>query len=56
MKLALVGATGFVGKAILQELLERGHGVTAIARNTDKIKGSENISPASVDILNEEDL
>jgi uncharacterized protein len=36
MKVALIGATGFVGKAILRELLDRGHSVTAISRNTGK--------------------
>ncbi|SEO84346.1 NAD(P)-dependent oxidoreductase [Mucilaginibacter sp. OK283] len=33
MKLALIGATGFVGKAVLNEALQRGYEVTAIARN-----------------------
>jgi putative NADH-flavin reductase len=37
MKVALIGATGFVGKAILHELLNRGHQVTAIARHPDKL-------------------
>ncbi len=37
MKIALIGATGFVGAAVLKEALNRGHEVTAIARNTDKI-------------------
>ncbi|BCA55251.1 hypothetical protein W02_23910 [Nitrospira sp. KM1] len=37
MKIALIGATGFVGKAILKEALDRGHEVTAIARDPSKI-------------------
>lgn len=37
MKVAIIGATGFVGTAVLNEALNRGHDVTAIARNTDKI-------------------
>jgi putative NADH-flavin reductase len=37
MKIALIGATGFVGTAVLNEALSRGYQVTAIARNTDKI-------------------
>jgi putative NADH-flavin reductase len=37
MKIALIGATGFVGAHVLNELVSRGHKVTAIARNTDKI-------------------
>jgi len=38
MKLALVGATGFVGKAVLNEALQRGYEVTAIARDPKKIE------------------
>lgn len=33
MKIALIGATGFVGSALLNELATRGHQITAIARN-----------------------
>ncbi len=33
----LIGATGYVGKALLNELLTRGHKVTAIARDAAKI-------------------
>ncbi len=36
MKIAIIGATGFVGTAVLNEALHRGHEVTAIARNADK--------------------
>ena len=34
----LIGATGFVGSAILNELIERGHKVTAIVRNLESAK------------------
>jgi putative NADH-flavin reductase len=37
MKLALIGASGFVGSALLEEALNRGHHVTAIVRNPEKI-------------------
>jgi putative NADH-flavin reductase len=37
MKCALIGATGFVGKAILLELLDREHVVTAIIRHPGKL-------------------
>ncbi|MGZ3753495.1 MAG: NAD(P)-dependent oxidoreductase [Mucilaginibacter sp.] len=37
MKIAIIGATGFVGSAVLNEALHRGYKVTAIARNADKI-------------------
>ncbi len=33
MKIALIGATGFVGAALLAEALQRGHQVTALARD-----------------------
>lgn len=37
MKVAVIGATGFVGKAILRELLDRDHAVTGIARHPEKL-------------------
>ncbi|MCO5240781.1 MAG: NAD(P)-dependent oxidoreductase [Chitinophagaceae bacterium] len=37
MKLILIGATGFVGSAVLKEALNRGHKVTAIVRDPGKI-------------------
>lgn len=35
MKIAIIGATGFVGSTILKELSGRGHEITAIVRNPD---------------------
>ncbi|GAA4199780.1 NAD(P)-dependent oxidoreductase [Pedobacter jeongneungensis] len=37
MKVALVGASGFVGKAVLGELLQRNHQVTAIVLTQEEI-------------------
>lgn len=37
MKLAIIGASGFVGSALLDEALQRGHDVTAIVRHPEKI-------------------
>ena len=37
MKIALLGATGFVGTALLTEALTRGHQVTAIVRDPAKL-------------------
>lgn len=57
MKISLIGATGFVGNAILNELLERNYQVNAIARNTDKITiEKENLQKNSIDIFNQNDL
>ena len=36
-KIALIGASGFVGSALLNESLQRGHQVTAIVRHPEKI-------------------
>jgi len=53
MKIALIGATGFVGAHVLQELVSRGHQVTAIARNTDKIDASsELVTAKAADVAN----
>ena len=35
--LVLIGASGFIGSAILKEALDRGHKVTAVVRHPDKI-------------------
>ena len=35
--IAIIGASGFVGSALLKEALNRGHRVTAIVRNPEKI-------------------
>lgn len=37
MKIALLGATGPSGIQVVKEALERGHTVTAIVRNPDKL-------------------
>ncbi|SFD01273.1 NAD(P)-dependent oxidoreductase [Flavobacterium phragmitis] len=49
MKIALIGATGFVGSAILNELAERKHEVTAIARTP---KDTANAKWVAADIFN----
>jgi uncharacterized protein len=57
MKIALIGATGFVGTAVLKEALNRGHKVTAIARNTAKIETvNENLTIKQADAYNSDDL
>lgn len=36
--IVLIGASGFVGSAILKEALDRGHKITALVRHPEKIK------------------
>lgn len=50
MKVALLGATGFVGSALLEELLDRGHDVTAIVRDTGKLKERDRLTRVSGDV------
>ncbi|PKH26548.1 3-beta hydroxysteroid dehydrogenase [Enterobacterales bacterium CwR94] len=50
MKIAVIGATGFVGPHIVQEALSRGHQVTAIARNTSKVTPAEHLDIQAGDI------
>jgi len=38
MKILLLGATGRTGKFIIQEAIRRGHKISAIARNPEKLK------------------
>lgn len=53
MKIAIIGATGFVGSAILNELADRKHDITAIARNP---KDTTNVTWKSADIFNVDEL
>ncbi|MCE7039339.1 NAD(P)-dependent oxidoreductase [Dyadobacter sp. CY312] len=57
MKIALIGATGFVGALVLTELTKRGHQVTAIARDITKIDTSnEHVNAVKADVSKEEEL
>jgi uncharacterized protein len=53
MKIALIGATGFIGSKILTEALNRGHHVTAIARHTDKLPQHSNLTAKIGDVTDE---
>ena len=49
----LIGASGFVGSAILEELLNRGHHVTAIVRTPNKLTQSH--TNLKVEVMDVED-
>ncbi|MGM5629334.1 NAD(P)-dependent oxidoreductase [Apibacter raozihei] len=56
-KIVLIGATGFIGSELVNELLNRGFEVTAIARSVEKVKvKSEHLKVVSVDIFDKEKL
>lgn len=50
MKIAVIGATGFVGPALVAEGLSRGYEITAIARNTDKVEKSAGVTAVAADV------
>jgi len=51
MKIAIIGATGRVGQAIVDEALKRGHEVTAIARDPSKVKAAPHLKAVKADVL-----
>ncbi|MFL6619747.1 MAG: NAD(P)-dependent oxidoreductase [Povalibacter sp.] len=56
MNIALVGASGFLGKAILEEALSRNHRVTALVRDPSKLNASKTLEVKAVDALDTEAL
>ena len=57
MNVAIIGATGNVGRRILQEALSRGHEVTACVRHLASLPFShEHLRGVSFDILDTEDV
>ena len=49
-KIAVIGATGFVGKQVVNELANRGYEVNAIARDSSKVEVKENVNAISADV------
>ena len=50
-KIVLIGASGFVGSALLNEALNRGFEVTAVVRHPEKIKiENENLKVVKTDV------
>ena len=56
MKIALIGATGQAGTPILKELVRRGHQVTAIVRNPEKVQAQANVTPKKGDVFDKDGL
>ena len=56
MQIALIGATGRAGSPILKELVRRGHQVTAIVRNPEKVQAQVNVTPKKGDVFDKDGL
>ncbi len=55
MKITVIGATGFVGTNITNELVNRNHQVKGISRK-DKVSNKDNLTFVSADVLNVNEL
>lgn len=56
MKVALIGASGFIGSRLLAELTARGHAVTAIVRNPEKVAALPDVTAVKGDVFDEAGL
>ncbi|MBR0644740.1 NAD(P)-dependent oxidoreductase [Plastoroseomonas hellenica] len=50
MKVALIGATGFIGSRLLRELAERGHVVTALVRKPEGVPDLPGVTAQKADV------
>jgi len=53
MKIAVIGASGNAGSRISAELARRGHSVTAIVRNPEKVTAQANVTPIKGDVMDQ---
>lgn len=56
MKIALIGATGNAGACLLKELIRRGHTVTAIVRNPEKVPAHPQVIAKKGDVYDQSGL
>ncbi|QBC45426.1 NAD(P)-dependent oxidoreductase [Iodobacter fluviatilis] len=53
MKIAIIGATGYVGSKLLAEALERGHQVSALVQNIDKLPSHTSLTAVKANVNDE---
>lgn len=51
LHVTVIGATGFTGRHIVIELLKRGHVVSGVCRNPEKIGRHERYHPIALNVL-----
>ncbi|MCT9976962.1 NAD(P)-dependent oxidoreductase [Acinetobacter guillouiae] len=56
MKIALIGATGYVGSALFTELLDRKYQVKALVLDPSSIKAGDNLEIIQIDVMHEDSL
>ena len=56
MKLALIGATGFVGSRVLQEASRRGHEITAVVRDVRRLPALPGVEARQADVQDADQL
>jgi putative NADH-flavin reductase len=56
VRIAVIGASGWLGGAVAAEAVRRGHEVTAISRSIDSAKGLEGVTRVPADITDHEAL
>ncbi|MFP3598352.1 NAD(P)-dependent oxidoreductase [Chryseobacterium sp. SIMBA_029] len=55
-KVAVIGATGFVGAQVVKELANRGYAVEAIVRDASKVEQNNSVTAKSIDVNNVAEL
>ena len=55
-KIAIIGASGYVGTALLNEAVKRGHQVSALVRHPEKIAANPNVTAVKADVLDTDGL
>jgi hypothetical protein len=56
MKIAIIGATGFIGSKLLSEALSRNHQVHALVSRPEKLAVQPNLTPVQTDVLDQAQL
>jgi uncharacterized protein len=56
MKIAIVGATGFIGQHIFNEAVARQHQITALVRNLEKVTAAAGVTAQALNLQDTQSL